>query len=171
MNLNEYARKFAKDAQNILIEQAAEKEKALPFLFKYAVEIKKIDSKIEWHEQKKKELEKEKQENLERFFEFMEIAKIQKYALKDGYTIKVDDTRETTIHDIGAFMSWLKNNFKADEVFEFFKDALKKTSVKKFVNKAYNDKRIEGEIYPEIPGMEFGKITYRRLTTKTKGKK
>lgn len=172
MSLIEETRKFAHKVQKQMVERAAEKEKQLPFLHKYALEISKIDSKIDYFESKKKDLEKEKQELLKKFFEFMEAAHIQKFSLPNNYTIKVDDTRETTIHDVGLFMKWLKENFQPHEVFDFFETALKKTSVKKFVNKAFNDKRIDGEIIPSIPGMEFGEITYRRLTTGfKKGKK
>ncbi len=152
------------DAEKFANERLAEQKRLAPFLNRNLFQIYNIDNKI-------KELEKVKQEKLEKLGELMDLAMVNTHSLKNGFTVKPDNKRKVIVKDIAKFMAWLKVNKKPQEVFDFFKDAMKISALKSFCEKEANDQRIKGIMNPEIDGVEFGEITYRRLTTYMKKEK
>lgn len=150
---------------DVILEVAVKEKQMKPILDNQLKIVKRIDGKITWFEDKIKELEIEKQHELRKMNDLLELALTGTHTLKDGYGVKPDNRRKITIKDVGLFMKWLKLNKTSTEVFDFFKDGIKIGSLKKFCDKEINLQRINGELSPTIDGIDFGEITYRRLTT------
>ena len=133
--------------------------------------VQKIDSSILYYENKIKEAEEEKQKSLMGMGDLLELAGTSNHKLKNGYEVRPDNKHYIKIQDVTLFMRWLKANKTPTEVILFLEDAIGKTALKRFVNKEINEQRMSGELSPAIAGIDFGEITYRRLTTEKKGKK
>lgn len=158
-------------AEKILLERAVTQNKMKPLLDKQLGKAEVLDKKISYHQTKIKELEEEKQKELSKLSELLDLAVLGSHALPNGYTAMPDDRRKIVVNSIGDFMKWLKVNKSTDDVFEFFEGAMKLTKLKRFCEEEVNRQRLNGEISPSIDGVEIGKVTFRRLTTKYKGKK
>lgn len=130
-----------------------------------AKKVEGIDKKITYHEEKIKELEKEKQKELDKMHEFFDLAVTNSHKLSNGYQIKVHGKRPMTITDTALFLKWLKNNFSPIEVMEFFNEALKSNSIKNFVERYFDDERLRGNLNPKVEGVDVEAINYRRLIT------
>jgi len=152
----------------IMQKQNEQKEKFRPILDKRLQKIEVVDKAIENLENIIKQKEEEKIMLLKDMENDMELAMVSTHTLANGYTVKPDNRFKIEINDIGAFMKWLKTTKTPDEVFDFFKTALKQTSVKRFVEKEINLQNTKGIISPEIDGVEIFDISYRRLTTEYK---
>ena len=148
-----------------LAEKAIAQNKAKPLLDRQLRAVEKADGLIKWYENKIKEAEEDKQKELMKMNDLLEMAEKSTHELKNGYKVKPDNKYYIQIKDVGAFMSWLKKNKTPDEVFEFFKDSIGKRALKKFCSKEINHQKECGIIEPVIDGIDFGDITYRRLTT------
>lgn len=149
-------------------EEAAAKNKMKPILDKKLKEIQKIDNKIKWFEDKIKELESDKQFELNRMDDLLDLAMQSSHSLSNGYTVMPDNKAKVEVLDVAAFLKWLKQNREPQDVLDFFSDALKKANLKKFCDKEMNNQTEKGILEPKIDGIRFGEITYRRLTTLTK---
>jgi len=164
-----------KDAINYTVDfmekDAAEKKKMKPYLDKQLWAIQKTDNKIKWFENKIKELEEEKQLQLKKMGEYLDLAMQSSHSLKNGFTVMPDNKRKVEVTNTADFLKWLKANRKPQEVMSFFEGALKLSNLKSFCNKEANLQTEKGTIEPKIDGVEFGEITYRRLTTCVKEKK
>jgi hypothetical protein len=133
--------------------------------------IERIDKRLAYYEQKKIDVELEKREALSKMENLLDLASTLKHELDNGYFVKPDNKYKIEITDIVAFMKWLKNNKRPDEVLDFFKNALKISNLKHFCNKEINKQRIEGIIEPEIDGVILGDVSFNKLTTGYKEKK
>ena len=142
-----------------------------PYLDKALFEIEKIDEKINWFNEKAKQLEKEKQVKLSNLNELFDLAMVSKHSLKNGFTAKTDNRYKLEVEDTGAFLKWLKANCEPQEILKFFSDSLKVTKLKSFCEAKINEMRINGELAPEIDGVKIYDVTFRRLTTKKEVKK
>lgn len=149
-----------------------EKDRALAkvHLDKQAIIVRALDRKIEALEAQKERLEKEKQAELSKMEAYMELAVINTHALPDGYTVTYDHKRKLEVKDAGEFLRWLKSHCTPSEVLSFFEGAIKSASLKKFVEKKHDEARSNGIMDLKIDGLNIGEITFRRLTTFTKGK-
>lgn len=160
------------DVGQQILHKEAQQKKMRPLLDAQLNKVQKIDNFIIWHEEKIKGFEKEKQNELLNMSELLDTAMQATHSLSNGYIVKPDNKRKIEIEDIAKFMKWLKQNKPPLEVFQFFEGALKVSNLKKFCEKEFEVQRLNGEILPTIDGIEFGDITYRRLTTEIKkGKK
>ena len=139
-------------------------------LDKQAIIVRAIDRKLEALEEQKKRLEKEKQKELEKMQDYLELGLVLTHTLSDGYTITYDTKRKTGIVSVAEFLRWLKAHCSTSEVLHFFDDALKAAAIKKFVEKKCDEQRANGVLDPKIDGIDIGEITFRRLTTFTKEK-
>lgn len=151
-------------AEKILLGRAAMENKMKPILDKKLKEIESLDIKI-------KNLEKQKQIELSNINELLDLAMVQTHALDNGFTVKPDNRYNLEVISIEDFMAWLKKNKKPQEVFKFFKGAMKILALKRFCEKEIADQRINGEIDPKIDGIVIGDMSYRKLTTIRKEKK
>lgn len=136
-----------------------------------ARKVEKIDNQIEIYEMYIKREEKKKQVELSKFRDVLELAVKNDHTLPNGYRITYDNKRKIEIQNVGDFLRWMKNNCETSEVLEFFTDALKSTSIKKFVERKCDEQRANGIMEPKIDGIDLGQITFTRLTTFPKGKK
>lgn len=161
MNRKEAIDKAVKDIE----DQELEAQKYEQILNRDAWAILRIDRNINYHEEKIKDLEKTKQDKIKLFNDKLELAVLSKWELDNGYTIKPDNRYNIEVEDTEAFLKWLKSNCKPEEVLEFFKDALKKSNLKRFAEKKINEQRLEGVMNPEIDGLYIKDLAYRRLTT------
>lgn len=157
--------------EKIMIEQAAERNRLKPYLDAQLRVIQKFDKKIEWFEHKIKEIEKEKEKEINKIQDLLELAGTVKHELDDGYQIKPDNRREIVIKDIKKFMLWLKQNKTSSEVLDFFESALKATAVKRFCEKEHDKQRLNGIMSPAIDGVIMGDMTFRQLKTSYKNNK
>lgn len=112
-----------------------------------------------------KESEEQKQKALNAYAELLDLAVVSSHTLKNGFTAKPDNRHKVFVKDKKAFMKWLKNNKSPDEVIDFICDSIGVTKLKRFCEKEFNDQRDKGNMVPEIDGIVFGDLTYRRLTT------
>lgn len=163
--------KFFKEYEKEELERDAKLNNMKPHLDKQLTHIQSIDNKIGWYEEKAKDLEADKQNALRKMDDLMEMAMVQRHELKNGYTVLPVNKRKVTIESIDKFMIWLKKNKEPQDVFNFLKDAIKLTRLKKFCDVEANQQRMNGILKPEIDGIDFGEVTYRRLTTKIKKEK
>jgi len=154
-----------------MLDQAVQQKKMNPILDKQLWVVQKIDGKITWFENKLKELEEEKQLELRKMGDLLELAMKQTHELKNGYTVKPDNKRKLEVKNLGDFLKWLKINREPQDVFSFLEESIKKTSLTRFCNKEANNQRTNGELEPKIDGIKFGVVTYRRLTTENKKEK
>lgn len=138
---------------------------AKTFLDKQAITVRAIDRSIEGLERQLKKLEADKQKELDKMQEYMELGVVLTHTLSDGYTISYDHKRKMKINSVSEFLRWLKAHCKTSEVLSFFDDAIKSASIKKFVEKKCDEQRAEGILDPKVDGIEIGEITFRRLTT------
>ena len=157
-------------AEAQMIETAAQKKQMEPLLNRQLKEVQRIDSSIIYYENKIAEAENEKKKELMKMNDLLELAGTSSHKLKNGYKVLPDNKHYIKIEDITLFLHWLKANKSPSEVIEFLEAAIGKTALKRFVNKEINKQRENGELTPSIAGIDFGEITYRRLTTK-QGKK
>lgn len=134
-----------------------------PYLDKQLKKVQSCDLVIKKYEENKKN-------ELAKMGELLDLAVVSTHSLANGYTVKPANKMKMHVKDIGEFMKWLKNNKTPSVVFEFFKDAMKITALKKFCENEFNDQRVDGNLEPKIDGIEFGELTYTRLTTYTKEK-
>lgn len=134
-------------------------------LDKQAITVRAVDRKIEALEKQLKRLEQEKQKELEKMMEYLELGVVLKHTLPDGYTVTYDHKRKVKINSVSEFLRWMKAHCKTSEVLTFFDDSLKAASIKKFVEKKCDEQRAEGVLDPKVDGIEIGEITFRRLTT------
>ena len=155
-------------ALETLKENAAKKGEMKPYLDTQLKAVQKLDNKIAWFENKIKEIEEDKQKELRKMNDLLELAVTTSHTLDNGYYVKPDNKRKVEVIDIGKFMKWLKTHKTSTEVFDFFKDAMKISKLKSFCDKEANAQRMNGELKPSIDGIDFGEITYRRLTTGVK---
>lgn len=144
-----------------------EKDKALAkvHLDRQAIFVRAIDKKIAALEAQLKVLEAEKQAELMRMEDYMELALVNVHSLSDGYTVSYDHKRKVEIRNVGEFLRWLKAHCSTSEVLSFFDGAIKATSIKKFVEKKCDEQRSQGILDPKVDGIDIGDITFRRLTT------
>ncbi len=141
------------------------REFAKVHLDKQAILVRAIDRKIEGLEAQLKRLEQEKQKELSKMEEYMELGVVLTHTLPDGYTVSYDHKRKIKINSVSEFLRWLKAHCKTSEVLSFFDDAIKSAAIKKFVEKKCDEQRAEGILEPKVDGIEIGEITFRRLTT------
>lgn len=127
--------------------------------------VEKIDKKIEWYEKKISELEAQKQKEIKRFSELLDLAMKTTHIKPNGYFIKPDDRRKVEVKSVPDFLKWLKVNKEPQVILEFFNDALKKTKLSEFANREANHQRINGVINPKIDGIDFGEIQYTKYKT------
>lgn len=160
--------KAYKDISEMMLKKAVAEEKMKPYLDKQLKEVEKIDNKIKWFEGKIKEEEAKKETEIKKMGELLDLAMKSSHALPNGFTVLPDDKREFKVIDAGKFLKWLKANVEPVEVMEFFKTSLKKTSMRSFCDKQANLQTEKGIMEPKIDGVQFGDITYRRLTTEKK---
>lgn len=159
------------EIEEIMIERASKLNKMKPFLDHKLKEIQKIDNKLNWYQEKIKEIEKEKQKELDKMNDLLETAMVDTHKLSNGFGVKPDNKRKVEITNISDFLKWLKQNKTSSEVLSFFDDAIKLTKLKSFCEKESNEQRLKGIIQPKIDGVEFGDITFLRLTTFTSKEK
>lgn len=149
----------------LLIEKDKTKDMAKPFLDKKTSEIEDLDEKIAWFEDKISDIEAKKFKLLDEIQDLFDTAGVTKHSLKNGYTIKPDHRRKVNIKDIAGFLKWLKTNMEPQEILDFFKNSLKVTSIKRFCEMQYIEQREKGNINPSIDGIDFGELTFSKLTT------
>jgi hypothetical protein len=138
---------------------------AKTFLDKQAIIVRSVDKKIEALEKQLKRLEEEKQRELTKMEEYMELGVVLTHTLPDGFTVTYDHKRKMEIRNVGEFLRWLKAHCKTSEVLTFFDGAIKATAIKKFVEKKCDEQRAEGILEPKVDGVDIKEITFRRLTT------
>jgi hypothetical protein len=136
------------------------------FLNKQAIKVRSVDKRIEAIEKQKAVLEAEKQVELTKMMEYMELGVVLTHTLEaDGYTISYDHRRRMDIRSVGEFLRWLKANCETSEVLKFFEGAIKADNLKKFCNKKCDEQRANGIMEPKIDGIDLHEINYKRLTT------
>ena len=165
--MDEFLEKFDEEKEERLILE----KKFKPLLDGKLKSLQELDNKIEWFEQKIATLEKMKKKILGDTGNLLESSGQQSHALYNGYTVKPDNKRKVEVKDISKFMKWLKENKKPQVVFDFFEDAMKISSLKKFCETEANEQRLNGEIEPIIDGVDFGEVTYTKLKTEMKKEK
>jgi len=160
------------DALRRLMENDLEAKKFKPYLDSAVKEVQKIDNKIKWFEDKIKEEETKKQIELKKVADLFELALVNSHQLTNGYKVMIDNKYNLEVHDVGAFLKWLKVKCEPQDVLEFFSTSIKKASLKTFCEKYINKGRIDGKFQSEIEidGIKINDLTFRRLTTK-EGKK
>ena len=147
-------------------EKAEKNKKMKPYLDKQLSKVEIIDNKIIQAEKVIDLLEKERQAELLKMNDLLDLAMKDSHSLSNGYKVIPDNRRKVKIINIIDFMKWLKDNKSTKEVLEFFSEAMKVTKLKTFCEKEANHQRMEGILEPSVGGVEFGDITFRRLTTK-----
>lgn len=152
-------------AMEKVIRQMAASKEHQKILDNELRKVERIDKKIEWYKDKIAELEDQKQKELSRFGELLDLAMKSTHMLKNGYFIKPDDRRKVEVKDVPKFLKWLKENKEPQVVLEFFNDALKITNLKAFVDREANHQRVNGVVNPSVDGVDIGEITYRRFKT------
>lgn len=145
-----------------ILKEEAQLKKTKPFLNKQLEKIQRIDWKIS-------ALKAEKEKELLEMDSLLDLAMVSTHKLKNGYKVRPGNRYKVEILDIGLFMKWLKTNKPPGEVFDFLKDAIKLTNLKDFCMREANIQRVNGELNPTIDGVEFGEMTYRKLSTCDKG--
>lgn len=156
------------EVDKLMLKEAAQKKKMTPYLDEHLMKIQAIDRQLNWNEKKKTELEKSKKALLSKMNELLDLAMVQTHSLRNGYKVKPDHKRKIVVKDITKFMMWLKKNKPPSEVFSFFKDSIKVAKLKSFCEKEAIEQGLGGELIPIIDGVDFGDITYRKLTTEVK---
>lgn len=151
---------------DIILDQI-DKDRAFAQLHldKQAIIVRAVDKKIEALENQVKRLEIEKQKELDKMREYMELGVVLTHKLSDGYTITYDNKRKMKIRSVSEFLRWMKANCQTSEVLSFFDDALKQANVKKFVEKKCDEQRANGIQDPKVDGIDLAEITFTRLTT------
>ncbi len=151
-----------KDELEKALKEIAEKER------KDARYLEPKMRECEWIDKQIVNLEAKKQAKLSEIEDLLEVVGKPSHRLKNGYTVKRDDKLKVRIKSTKDFLLWLKNNREPAAVMAFFEGALKLTALKKFCEKEYNRQRDNGVMKPKIDGVEYGEVTYRRLTTEYK---
>ncbi len=154
-----------------MLEDAINKKEMKPLLDKQLQVVQKIDNKIKWYENRIKDIEIEKQRELSKMGDLLELSMTQTHSLSNGFTVKPDHKRKLEVKNMGEFLKWLKKTKEPQAVIRFLIKAIGVTALKSFCNKEANEQRINGELEPKIDGIEFGVISYRRLTTVRKEQK
>ena len=159
------ADKTLEKIQKEMQERKDELEKMRPHLDRHLKNLQMLDEGIT-------SLEEKKQKALLKMSEILDLAMVTTHSLTNGYTVKPSNKHKVEIVDIAKFLIWLKENKSPVEVMEFFKTGIKTTALKKFCEVEFNEQRIKGEMIPKIEGINFGNLTFRKLTTIVrKGKK
>lgn len=146
-------------------------DEARPYLDRQARIIMALDKRLNNLEVFKKNIEEEKQKELEKMQDLMEAVPTIIHSLPNGYTVAYDHKRKMEVDNMASFLRWLKTNCEPHEVLSFFQDAIKSANLKKFVEKKCDEQRQAGVMEPKIDGIDIKEITFRRLTTFFKGDK
>jgi len=154
-----------------MLKKAAETKRMAPYLNEQLKKVQKVDKSIEWYENKIGELNKQKQNELAKMDDLLDLAMVSSHSLKNGYTVKPANSMKIKVVSTQKFLGWLKKNRTPLDVLLFFEGALKLANLKRFCEKEYNEQRLKGNMEPKVDGIEYGDITYRRLTTGIKKEK
>lgn len=160
-----------KDTLKAIDDLIQKQDEARVYLDKQARVIESIDKRIMHAEDHLKRLEEQKQVELEKMQDFFDLAVTNKHVLPNGYTVRVHGKRPMKVTDPQAFLKWLKVNSNPKDVAEFFAEALKSTSIQKYVEKFCDEERLKGNLKPTVDGVDIEAVKFRRLKTiQPKGK-
>lgn len=157
--------KALEEVDKIMLEQAAQQQKMNPILDRKLKELYRLDDSIKYFEGRIKIIEKEKKQKLDEMQNLLDLAMKSSHSLKNGYTVKPKSNRKMKIEDPEKFLRWIKKHKTPNEVMEFLSSALKLTNVKKFCEKEFDNQKEQGEIYPSVDGIRYGKETFTQLQT------